>query len=228
MTKANSKRNKGLHATGVGAVACACHETFRRMANLLRGERYVGCATVYLCFLTPFRYVNMDYVLLSELKQTQVKLAWISYDIACQWSLNLFRRIADGPDRLRPAPDLVMNFLIPKFHLVDHIPACHGNYSFNYAPGVGRTDGEAIERLWAWLNGIARCVSMMTPSGRFATLDDFCNFYNFRKTLHLGILLPELLPTSCLTVLRSGVATTQDESRHQRFDCASPGFLGVH
>lgn len=41
MTKANSKRNKGLHATGVGAVACARHETFRRMANLLRGERYV-------------------------------------------------------------------------------------------------------------------------------------------------------------------------------------------
>ena len=38
---ANTKRSKGLRATGIGALSCACHQTFlaNGMGDLQKGER---------------------------------------------------------------------------------------------------------------------------------------------------------------------------------------------
>jgi hypothetical protein len=74
---------------------------------------------------------------------------------------------------------------VAKFHLQDHKPKCHVPYSFNFAPGVGRTDGEGVERNWSTLNGVASSVSMMGPGGWWDTLDNFCNYLNWRKTVSL-------------------------------------------
>ena len=43
MWNANSKKSEGLRATGIGAVICARHETYRPngMGDLQKGERYV-------------------------------------------------------------------------------------------------------------------------------------------------------------------------------------------
>jgi len=128
----------------------------------------------------------MDFIFLSSIALTLLKKVIISYDIGCQWMLNFLVRMANMPYHLRIPRSLELQFKVPKFHLPAHVSKCWAPFSFNFTKGVGRTDGEGVERNWSWLNGIARCVSMMGPGGRSDTLDDFCNFHNWRKSVGLG------------------------------------------
>jgi len=129
----------------------------------------------------------MDYIFLASMTGVMPQLIFASYDIACQWATNLFTRMnaPTMPEQLRLAPSTSVKFFVPKFHLPSHIIKCQAPFSFNFAPGVGRTDGEGVERNWSVLNGIARSVSMMGPGGRWDTLDDFCNYANWQKTIAL-------------------------------------------
>ena len=133
-----------------------------------------------------YRYANMDFILLSALVGTALSLITISYDIACQWSRHFRERMETMPSWLHLPSALQLRFRVPKFHLPVHAKKCWAPFSFNFTQWVGRTDGEGVERNWSWLNGIARCVSMMGRGGRWDTLDDFCNYHNWRKTVTLG------------------------------------------
>ena len=89
------------------------------------------------------RYVNMDYLFFSSIAGTRLNKIVISYDIACQWGKHLRDRLQYTiPRNLHPPPDTDFEVFVPKFHLPAHKPECHAPYSFNYAPGVGRTEGE--------------------------------------------------------------------------------------
>jgi hypothetical protein len=111
----------------------------------------------------------------------------VSYDIACQWGRNFWERAKKMPPEMQ-LPDWVqIIFKVPKFHLPLHVKKCHGPYSFNYMKGVGRTDGEGIERNWSWLNRAARFISVMGPGSHDDTLDDLCGWGNWRKTVDLGM-----------------------------------------
>jgi hypothetical protein len=90
------------------------------------------------------------------------------------------------PEAMRLPSSLKILFKVPKFHLPPHVKVCHGPYSFNYMKGVGRTDGEGVERNWSWLNSAARSISVMGPGSREDTIDDLCDFSNWRKTVDLG------------------------------------------
>ena len=114
----------------------------------------------------------------------------VSYDIACQWSRNLQTRIPAFPvDMQLSFWASIVRFFVPKFHLSAHGEKCQGPYSLNWQPGVGRTDGEGIERSWSWLNDCARSLSMMTAGARWDTMDDFANFSNYRKMVGSGALI---------------------------------------
>lgn len=128
----------------------------------------------------------MDFIFLSSIAGITLTSVVISYDIACQWSRNFFTRMVEMPLSLQLPETLKLQFRVPKFHLPGHVKKCWAPYSFNFTKGVGRTDGEGVERNWSSLNGVARCVSMMGPGGRVDTLDDFCNYNNWQKTLSLG------------------------------------------
>ena len=111
----------------------------------------------------------------------------VSYDIACQWSRNLESRCNSYPQNaISEAEDLELTYLVPKFHLPAHIPACQARYSFNFEPFVGRTDGEAPERAWADSNGVATSTREMGPGSRRDTLDDHFAYYNWSKITLLG------------------------------------------
>ncbi|KAF8122930.1 hypothetical protein K438DRAFT_1651868, partial [Mycena galopus ATCC 62051] len=169
---ANNKRAKGLRASGVGSVSCSRHELFRPlgMGDLQRGERYP----------------NMDYIWFSSVMGIILLCIVASYDIACQWSRNFWKRAKLMPKNMRLPDGTDVIFKVPKFHLPLHIPKCHGPYSFNYTKGVGRTDGEGVERNWSWLNSAARSVSVMGPGAREDTIDDLCGFSNWKKTADMG------------------------------------------
>ncbi|KAG6873723.1 hypothetical protein C0992_008445, partial [Termitomyces sp. T32_za158] len=77
-------------------------------------------------------------------------------------------------------------YLVPKFHLMAHIQKCQVDYSFNFTPHVGQTDGEAPERGWAAVNAVSNSTKEMGPGSRHDTLDDHFGDYNWRKIMTLS------------------------------------------
>lgn len=174
--KLASLRGKGTAASGVGAVVCARHDMRRpsSVADLHKGEDYL----------------HMDYVVLKTLQQGTPDQVVISYDIACQWSVNFWRRAESyGSGFLPPQTRDQIIFLVPKFHLAAHIQKCQRERSFNKTRGVGRTDGEAPERTWASSNLVASSTKEMAPGSRRDTLDDHFNDHNWRKVTTIVVML---------------------------------------
>ncbi|KAJ7761170.1 hypothetical protein DFH07DRAFT_957248 [Mycena maculata] len=169
---ANNKHSKGLRASRIGSVSCSRHELFRPLGtgDLQKGEKYS----------------NMDYIFFSSIINITLLTIIASYDIACQWGRNFWKRAKEMPPELQLPDWLEIIFKVPKFHLPLHVKKCHGPYSFNFTKGVGRTDGEGVERNWSWLNWAARSVSVMGPGSREDTIDDLCGFSNWKKTVDLG------------------------------------------
>ncbi|KAF8449453.1 hypothetical protein L210DRAFT_3609687 [Boletus edulis BED1] len=121
---ADTKVSKGLSATGVGSICCAQHEMKLPggVGDLQKGERYV----------------NMDYLFFSVLKDTPLKCLNISYDIMCQWSRHLWSRMETMPTSMHfRYEDRKINLFIPKFHLPAHIAKCQWKFSFNFEMGPG-------------------------------------------------------------------------------------------
>ncbi|KAF9777678.1 hypothetical protein BJ322DRAFT_1025606 [Thelephora terrestris] len=175
VNQANSSRSKDFSVSGVGAVVCR-HGLVRKngVVDLQKGERFV----------------NMDYIFLSTLKNEQVKTIKISYDIACRWSIKLFQRIQNYSEELQISDNkFALECFIPKFHLPAHGPSCHTKYSFNYRPGVGRTHGENIESGWAHTNPAAISTREMGSGARHSALDGHWGGWNWRKIVGFGPLL---------------------------------------
>lgn len=131
------------------------------------------------------RYLPMDYIFLSALASTSILLVMMSYDIACQWWRNFYSRMENMPEDLRLSSKCTIQFRVPKLHLVGHTDKCRPRFSFNYTPRTGVTDGEGVERQWAWLNAAAPSLSMMRVGGRWDALNDYCNYWNWLKTKNL-------------------------------------------
>ncbi|KAF9791850.1 hypothetical protein BJ322DRAFT_998331 [Thelephora terrestris] len=175
VNQANSKRSKDFSVSGVGAMVCR-HGFVRKngVVDLQKGERFV----------------NMDYIFLSTVKNESVKIIKISYDIACRWSIKLRRRLEGYSEDLQfPEDKFTLEFFIPKFHLPAHGSSCHTKYSFNYRPGVGRTHGENIESGWAHTNPAAVSTREMGGGARHSALDGHWGGWNWRKIVGFGPLL---------------------------------------
>lgn len=133
----------------------------------------------------------MDYLFLSGLLGTALLILNISYDICCQWSINLWTRMSAFPEEYRvDTTGIKWTYLVPKFHLPAHVEKCQTAYSFNYTRGVGRTDGEAPERGWADINTVASSTKEMGPGSRRDTLDDHFGDWNHKKIVAMGKFIP--------------------------------------
>ncbi|KAJ7431875.1 hypothetical protein B0H11DRAFT_2261289 [Mycena galericulata] len=171
---ANTKFSRGYAATGVAMGVCARHEFVQPngVGDLQKGERYA----------------NMDYIFASILRHKDSRLfKIISYDIVCQWWVNLKARLMLLPPliRLRAALEL-MRFVIPKMHIHGHTLACQLAFSLNYVPGSAQTDGEGIERPWANIGGVASSTREMGPGAREDTLNCHWAHWNWQKLVGLA------------------------------------------
>jgi Kyakuja-Dileera-Zisupton transposase len=79
-----------------------------------------------------------------------------------------------------------VSFGVPKFHIPAHKLPCQAPHSLNLMLGVGRTDGEGIERNWAEINAVANSTKEMGPGSRHDTLDDHFGHHNWRKYVGFG------------------------------------------
>ncbi|KAI0655655.1 hypothetical protein C8Q70DRAFT_1047143 [Cubamyces menziesii] len=166
---ANAKDCSHLAATGVGTVDCARHGMKRlcSVGDLQKGERYV----------------NMDYLLHSSLSRTTLPSITVTYDIACQYSINLRRRFGlYGYDTLAMR---TVQWGVPKFHIAAHQEICRSAYSLHYLPECGSLDGEGVERGWALANLAAPSTKEMGPGSRHDMLDDIFADQNWYKVTKL-------------------------------------------
>lgn len=143
----------------------------------------------------------MDYIFASSIRATALLLIAISYDIACQWFVNLSKRIENHwPDELRPHPQMKAFPVIPKLHEPGHGSTGHEQFSFNWIPGVGLTDGECPERIWAAHNALGNATKTQGPGSRQDVIDDHIGFWNWLKYTGMGkSTLP--LPCPCADAL---------------------------
>lgn len=127
------------------------------------------------------RYPNNDIALARVLDNyTDLEIIRLFYDVICMYKKRLLDRI------LAFRPDLAevikrLTYLIGKFHHGAHIEHCQFENSASFESGVGRTDGEEVERLWAEMNQASGSVKQMTAGNRHDTLNDMFLDNNWRK-----------------------------------------------
>ncbi|KAJ7060660.1 hypothetical protein C8F01DRAFT_988096 [Mycena amicta] len=193
----DTKVTTGLRVSGVGGVVCARHGLVRRqgMGDLQKGERFA----------------NMDYIVLATIQDERVKSITISYDIACHWQVLLPIRA----DRIRENGELTtdlskykMQFALPVWHASAHEINCRSKNTLSYAYGVGKTDGEGIERTWSLLNPIGWSTKEMGEGARHDAIEDKIDHLNFEKNVGQGkTLLRKLI-----------VATAECKTQEEEFE----------
>ncbi|KAJ7123325.1 hypothetical protein C8R46DRAFT_1238052 [Mycena filopes] len=170
----------GLRTSGVGGCVCARHECVRPngLGDLQKGERYA----------------NMDYIVMSCLAGFALMMLTISYDIACQWKKNLSTRNKLLPEAIQLDLDNVeVQCGLPVWHASSHELECNNENSLSFLAGVGKSDGEGVERTWADLNPAAFHTKEMGIGNRADTLEDKIDSHNFLKNLAQGDALPRKL-----------------------------------
>ncbi|KAF7311359.1 CxC2 domain-containing protein [Mycena kentingensis (nom. inval.)] len=158
----DTKVTKGLRVSGVGGCVCARHGLILPLGigDLQKGERYS----------------NMDWIVLSALRTINVEDINLSYDIACQWKVNFERRAKVIAEK---DPDMP---LLERFRRIQYgLPNALG-----LLQGLGKTDGEAIERTWSVLNPAGFATKEMSLPARMDCLEDRMAFVNEQKNYKQG------------------------------------------
>jgi hypothetical protein len=131
----------------------------------------------------------MDYMFLSSVAGMELQRLFVSYDIACQWHINIRTRMNTYQPELHiDYCGKFITFLVPKFHLPAHIEACNLLFNFNLTKNVGQTEGEAPEHSWANANPLAASTKEMGRGARRDTIDDHFNDWNHKMITALGEL----------------------------------------
>ncbi|KAJ7926723.1 hypothetical protein B0H13DRAFT_2313220 [Mycena leptocephala] len=163
----------GLRVSGVGGCVCARHECMRPngLGDLQKGERYA----------------NMDFIVASALAGFCLLLLTISYDIACQWKTNLAKRIEKLPADIRPPLESIkLQCALPVWHAASHVEHCQDANSLSFKTGVGKSDGEGVERTWSRLNPAAFSTKDAGRGQRADTLEGKIDDQNYLKNVGLG------------------------------------------
>ncbi|KAK7019612.1 CxC2 domain-containing protein, partial [Favolaschia claudopus] len=176
----DSRNTAGLRVSGVGGCVCARHECVRPngLGDLQKGERYA----------------NMDFIVLAALAGFSLLWLTISYDIGCQWKLSFKERVkAFSSDMCLPLDDVNIQFGLPVWHAASHVEDCQLQNSLSFRPGVGRSDGEGVERTWSGLNPAAFSTKDAGVGVRADTIEAKIDNNNFLKNLGQGETLQRKL-----------------------------------
>jgi hypothetical protein len=136
------------------------------------------------------RQMNMDYSLSHGMKNSNVEdinSVIIYYDVACQYCINVLKRVEKSSGQLPLPAGKVLTFGIGAFHLSGHIPSCYPRYSAHFIPGAGVIDGEILETLWSVLNEVSPSAQTASLAARTELLDDHMLDSNWKKLLNIGV-----------------------------------------
>ncbi|KAJ7314160.1 hypothetical protein DFH08DRAFT_972914 [Mycena albidolilacea] len=175
----DTRLTTGLRVSGVGGVVCARHECMRPngLGDLQKGERYA----------------NIDFIVMAALAGLSLLLLTISYDIACQWKIHLKERLEKLPTDMQLAQDIKVQCALPVWHAGSHNEPCQNENSLSFKPGVGKSDGEGVERTWFRLNSAAAFTKDAGTGQRADTLEGMVDDNNFLKNVGQGDALQRKL-----------------------------------
>ncbi len=149
--------------------------------------------TWWIGLISWFRYCNMDFVMLSSCTGFyDLNEIFFSYNIACQWWINLSTWMKKMQRYLQLPKWMHMGFGVPKCHCPGHQLEFQCNYSMNVQPGVGQTDREGVECTWSCMNACMSCTKVMGPGHHHNTLDELFGSHNWQKCCGHGTYLVPL------------------------------------
>ncbi|THG98302.1 hypothetical protein EW026_g3863 [Hermanssonia centrifuga] len=140
------------------------------------------------------RFANVDFAMLSGLRLWRNLFMHVSaYDINCQYRINFEKRMQAFRELTMPFSSIPSFSLrekyfpytlagVGKFHIPAHNASCRYKFSFHFLPGVGMTDGEAPERIWATLNALGLRTREMSSGHRHDVINDFHTDMNIKRT----------------------------------------------
>lgn len=114
------------------------------------------------------------------------KTLGITYDIACQFKVNFWKRIDALPDALKNLDLPPITWGLPVWHGNVHDMQCEAKESVKYKPGMGKTDGEGPERIWSLLNPMSYITKEEQPGARQDDHEDKINSISWRKNIGAG------------------------------------------
>ncbi|KAF7325884.1 hypothetical protein MKEN_00439200 [Mycena kentingensis (nom. inval.)] len=136
----------------------------------------------------------MDWIFFSAILGLTLLWLTLSYDIACQWKINLLERMPRLPSNMQKNfTEIVIQFGLPVWHAPGHKTDCQKENDLGLKRGVGKTDGEGIERFWSRLNPAAYSSKEMTLGHRADFIDDRIDNNNYLKNMTLGTTLQRRL-----------------------------------
>jgi hypothetical protein len=128
----------------------------------------------------------VDYALASTLAddiKAGITHVLVTYDIACQWGVNITTRLPGHPATASLNLKCLKSWrtAVPKFHLISHGPSCQAKSNLAFMDGVGMTHGEGVETIWSHSTSLATWSRENGPQARHMILDDHWNGWNWRK-----------------------------------------------
>ncbi len=136
----------------------------------------------------------MDFIFGTALRDfTRLLFGIISYDIACQWFINLYTRMQGWLTSIQVNGPLKLTPVIPKFHEPAHHTEDHHTFSCNLVKGLGNCDCEGPERIWGSHNALGNLTKTMGPGSQHDVLDNHFGFWNWLKYTAMGEYVAERL-----------------------------------
>lgn len=129
----------------------------------------------------------MDYALAHALqhKMDGIRRVITFYDVNCQYSKHLARRLSDNDFISLPSEiDIIPG--IGAWHIHGHRQECLVRFGPSFISGAGRVDGEIMETLWSSLNVISPSARGMSAAHRQELLDYQMNDSNFLKMIRMS------------------------------------------
>lgn len=162
----------------------------------------------------------MDYSLCHGIANSNVQdidKMVLYYDVICQYSVNLLRRLKEAKRYLPFAHRKTIYYGIGAFHISGHIPRCFPRHSPHFIPGAGVVDGEILETLWSVLNEVSPSAQTASLAARTELLDDHMLDSNWKKIINIGMSFHYQV-TSCRIMLHPTVSSVI-----KKFKRAVPG-----
>ncbi|KAJ7814809.1 hypothetical protein B0H14DRAFT_2375741 [Mycena olivaceomarginata] len=152
---------------------CAWHEFVQPngVGDLQKGERYANMDWIAACIV-----IALD----PRLRKV------ISYDIVCQWWVNLKKHLLLLPPAVRQEESERAAVGVPSIHSTLRPRRCQDKYSLELVPGSAQTNGEGIERPWAHIGGVGSSTKEMGPGSREDTLNGHWGSWNWQKVVGMG------------------------------------------
>lgn len=176
------------HISGIVGLSCAQHMFLLpcRSIDLPCGEVYISCKLgVSHPSLIGNRFTYVDYCMCSSLAPYFTLCHHCSgYNINCQYCIHFESHILELQQQFPTLSTFQILFFpytlptIGKFHALAHTSSCHTAYSYNFLPGVGMMDREALERIWSVFNLLALCMKEMLSGHHHNVINDFHSYMN--------------------------------------------------